>query len=240
MPERAAIVTGASRGIGLALAEFLADRGYALTVSARRPEGLRDAAAALRDRGAEVEAVPANMADEAAVRELVARHEARFGRLDLLVNNAGVGIGAAADEHQTKLVDLQLAVNVRAIVLMYRECAALLRAAGAEHRTARVVNLASIAGRDPQPWLSVYSATKAAVIAYTTAMNRELSGDGVLSTAICPGFVNTDMSEFVKASIPAEQMLTTSDVTAALGFLLSTSPACLVPELVLGRPGAEV
>jgi NAD(P)-dependent dehydrogenase (short-subunit alcohol dehydrogenase family) len=240
MPERAAIVTGASRGIGLAVAEFLAARGYGLTVSARRPEGLETAAAGLRERGAEVEAVPANMADEDALRELVARHEARFGRLDLLVNNAGVGIGAPADAHQARHVDLQLDVNLRAIVLMYRECARLLRAAGAEHRTARVVNLASIAGKEPQPWLSVYSATKAAVIAYTQAMNKELSGDGVLSTAICPGFVDTDMSEFVKQSIPAEEMLTTGDVTAALGFVLSTSPACLVPEVVLRRPGADV
>src|SRR5919106_5358372 len=102
---------------------------------------------------------------------------------------------------------MQLDVNLRAIVLFYRECAELLRAAGAEHRSALVVNMASIAGKSPQPWLSVYAATKAAVVAYTSAMNKELNGAGVKSVAFCPGFVGTDMSEFVKESIPAEQMI---------------------------------
>ena len=141
--------------------------------------------------------------------DVVTRHREAFGRLDVLVNNAGVGIGAAADEHRTKLLDLQLDVNLRAIILFYRECTELLRAAGAEHRNALVVNMASMAGKSPQPWLSVYSATKAAVVAYTTAMNKELNGAGVKSVAFCPGFVDTDMSEFVKESIPAEDMLRT-------------------------------
>ena len=138
------------------------------------------------------------------MRAVVARHREAFGRLDVLVNNAGVGIGATADEHQTKYVDMQIDVNIRAIVLFYRECAELLRAAGGEHGNALVVNMASMAGKSPQPWLSVYSATKAAVVAYTTAMNKELNGAGVKSVAFCPGFVDTDMSDFVKDSIPAE------------------------------------
>ena len=85
----------------------------------------------------------------------------------MLVNNAGVGIGAAAGEQQTKYVDIQIDVNLRAIVLLYRDCLEMLRAAGAEHHNAVVINLASIAGKSPSPWLSVYSATKAAVLAYT-------------------------------------------------------------------------
>src|SRR5215217_8369780 len=171
MAERAAIVTGGSRGIGLA--EVLADEGYGVTVTARKPETLEQAANALRNRGAEIEPVAANLADEEAVQAVVAHHRETFGRLDVLVNNAGVGIGAAVDEHRTKHVDMQLGVNLRAIVLFYRECAELLRAAGTEHRNALVVNMASMAGKSPQPWLSVYSATKAAVVAYTTAMNKE-------------------------------------------------------------------
>jgi short-subunit dehydrogenase len=155
----------------------------------------------------------------------------------VLINNAGVGIGAAAGEHQAKYVDLQLAVNVRAIVLLYRECAGMLRAAGAEHRNALVVNLASMAGKSPQPWLSVYSATKAAVVAYTEAMNKELQADGVKSVAFCPGFVDTDMSDFVKGSIPAERMIRTSDIAEGLRFLLRLSPNCVVPEIVFQRPG---
>jgi short-subunit dehydrogenase len=240
MAQRAAIVTGASRGIGLALAEVLAEEGYGVTLTARKPDTLEQAANALRDRGAEVEQVAADLADEESVSAVVTRHREAFGRLDVLVSSAGVGVGAAVDEHRTKYVDMQLDVNIRAIVLFYRECAGLLRAAGTEHRNALVVNMASMAGKSPQPWLSVYSATKAAVIAYTTAMNKELNAAGVKSVAFCPGFVDTDMSEFVKASIPAEEMLRTSDVAEALRFLLRLSPNCVIPEIVFQRPGEAI
>jgi short-subunit dehydrogenase len=237
MPERAAIVTGASRGIGLALAEALVEEGYAVTLTARRPELLERSADALRAQGAEVEHVVANLADEDAVDAVVTRHRAAFGRLDVLVNNAGVGVGAAADEHRTKHVDMQLDVNIRAIVLFYRQCADLLRTAGAEHRNALVVNMASLAGKTPQPWLSVYSATKAAVVAYTNAMNKELNAAGVKSVAFCPGFVDTDMTEYVKESIPADEMLRTSDISEALRFVLRLSPNCVIPEILFQRSG---
>jgi short-subunit dehydrogenase len=237
MSERAAIVTGASRGIGLALAEALGQEGYALTITARKPDTLERTAHELRGKGFEVEHLAANMADEAAIREVVKLHRDRFGRLDLLVNSAGAGAGAWASEHQTKWVDLQLDVNLRAIVLFYRECLDLLKAAGAEHRNALVINMASMGGKSPQPWLSVYSATKAGVIAYTQAMNKELGRDGVKSVALCPGFVDTDMSEFVKDSVPAEEMIRTSDIAEALRFLLRVSPTCLVPEIIFQRPG---
>jgi short-subunit dehydrogenase len=235
-PARAAIITGASRGIGYALAEALGEEGHGLTISARKPETLEQAAAQLRERGFQVEAVTANLAQEEGVREVVERHRARFGRLDVLVNNAGVGIGAAANEHQTKFIDLQLAVNMRAIILFYRECAELLRTAGAEHRNALVVNLASLAAKSPQPWLSVYSATKAAVAAYTVAMNKEFAKHGVKSVAFAPGFVDTDMTDYVKGKVPAEEMLRPSDMAEALRFLLRVSPMCLVPEIVFQRP----
>jgi NAD(P)-dependent dehydrogenase (short-subunit alcohol dehydrogenase family) len=237
MPDRAAIVTGASRGIGRAIAETLAAEGYHLTVTARQPGPLEAAAEALRAAGAEVEHEAANLNDADAIAAIVEHHRARFGRLDVLVNNAGVGIGAPAGEHQTKYIDLQLDVNVRSIILFYRECLEMLRAAGREHRGALVINMSSMAGKSPQPWLSVYSATKAAVIAYTRAMNGELNGDGVKSVAFCPGFVDTDMSDFIKGEIPSEEMLTTSDITEAVRFLLRVSPACVVPEIVFGRPG---
>ncbi len=240
MPDRAAIVTGASRGIGFALAEALAEEGYALTVTARKPDTIEQAAQALKDKGHDVQHLAANMADEEAIREVVRAHRERYGRLDVLVNNAGVGIGAQASEHQTKHVDLQLAVNLRAIIVFYRECLEMLKAAGGEHKSALVVNLASIAGKSPQPWLSVYSATKAAVVAYTTAMNKELAKEGVKSVAFCPGFVDTDMTDFVKESVPPEEMLRTSDIAEALRFLLRVSPACVVPEIIFERPGETV
>ncbi|HEY2770917.1 MAG TPA: SDR family oxidoreductase [Solirubrobacteraceae bacterium] len=240
MPDRAAIVTGASRGIGYALAEALGEEGYGLTISARKPDPLERTAEELRGKGFDVEAVAANMNDEEAIQQVVARHRERFGRLDVLVNNAGVGIGAAAGEHQTKFLDMQLDVNVRAIIIFYRECLEMLRAAGAEHKNALVVNLASIAGKSPQPWLSVYSATKAAVLGYTVSMNKELASEGIKSTAFCPGFVDTDMTEFVKESVPAEEMIRPNDIAEALRFLLRLSPACVIPEVIFERPGETV
>jgi short-subunit dehydrogenase len=240
MADRAAIVTGASRGIGLALAEVLGEEGYGLTITARKPDTIEQTAHSLRERGYEVEYLAANMADEEAIRDVVRLHRDRFGRLDVLVNNAGVGIGASAGEHQTKFVDLQLGVNLRAIVLFYRECLDMLRAAGQEHKNALVVNLASIAGKSPQAWLSVYSATKAAVLAYTQAMNKELNSDGIKSTAFAPGFVDTDMTDFAKGNVSPEEMLKTSDIAEALRFLLRLSPAAVIPEVIFQRPGETI
>ena len=237
MPSRAAIVTGGSSGIGLALAHMLGEEGHALTVAARRADRLAAAATELRERGYEVQDVVADVADEAGVARIVESHRDRFGRLDVLVNSAGVGIGAPVGEIRTRRLDLQLDVNLRAIVLFYRECADLLRAAGAEHRGALVVNLSSVAGKSGQPWLSVYSATKAGVIGFTQAMNRELNGDGVKSVALAPGFVDTPMTDFVKESVPPEEMITTADVAEAVRFLLRTSPACVIGEIVFRRAG---
>jgi NAD(P)-dependent dehydrogenase (short-subunit alcohol dehydrogenase family) len=237
MPGRAAIVTGASSGIGLAIAGALGEEGYGLTVAARRPEKLADAAQRLRAAGHEVEHVAGNMAEEDDVRRVVAAHRERFGRLDVLVNGAGVGVGAPLAEIATKRVDLQLDVNLRAPVLFYRECADLLRTAGREHGNALVVNLASLSGKSGQPWLSVYSATKAGLIAFTQAMNKELAGDGVKSVALAPGFVDTPMADFIKEQIPAEEMIRTADIAEAVRFLLRLSPRCVVPEIVFQRPG---
>jgi NAD(P)-dependent dehydrogenase (short-subunit alcohol dehydrogenase family) len=236
-PTRAALVTGASSGIGLAIAHTLGEEGHALTVAARRPEKLSAAVAELRERGFEVEEVAANLIAEEDVERVVAAHRDRYGRLDVLVNSAGVGVGASVADMQTKRVDMQLDVNVRAIVLFYRECADLLRAAGAEHRNALVVNLSSLSGKTGQAWLSVYSATKAAVVGWTQAMNQELNGDGIKSVALCPGFVDTPMTEFVREHVSREDMISTRDIAESVRFLLRTSPACVVPEIVFQRPG---
>jgi len=235
--QRAAIVTGASRGIGLAIAEVLATDGYAVTLTARRPEPLADTAKALTDRGFVVHHVAANLAEEEGIRAIVASHRDRFGRLDVLVNNGGVGVGATAEEHETKMIDLQIDVNLRAIVLMYRETLGLLRYAAEEQGWAQVVNVASIAGKQPDAWLSVYSAAKAGVIAYTQAMNRELGEEGIRSVALCPGWVDTRMSDHMKDEVPAQEMIQPADVAAAVRFVLGLSPAAVVPEIVFERPG---
>src|SRR4051794_1029749 len=166
MAEKAAIVTGASSGIGLALARMLIDEGHGVTAVARRPEKLADAVQGLREGGGEVEEIAGNMNDEETIQEVVRRHRERFGRLDVLVNNAGVGIGAPVQEIQTKRLDMQLDVNLRLMILFYRECHDLLIAAGAETKNALVINTASVAGKSGQGWLSVYAATKFGVVGF--------------------------------------------------------------------------
>ena len=234
---RAAIVTGASSGIGLAVARMLAEQGHAVTLVARRPEKLDAAHAQLHGEGLEVQQVVANVGDEADVVRAVAAHRDAYGRLDVLMNNAGVGIGAPIGELSTKRMDLQLATNLRSVPLFYRESLALLTAAGAEHRNALVLNTSSIAGKSGQAWLSIYSATKFAINGFTQAMNQELSGLGIKSTALCPGYVDTPMADFVKGQIPAEEMIQTADIVAAVQMLLSLSPGCVIPEIIFARPG---
>jgi NAD(P)-dependent dehydrogenase (short-subunit alcohol dehydrogenase family) len=238
--QRAAIVTGASSGIGLAIARMLGDEGYQLTIASRRPEKLEAAAAELAGAGVDVQHVAGNMGSEDVVRQVVSAHRDRFGRLDVLVNNAGVGIGASVGDIETKYLDIQLGVNLRSIVLFYRECVEMLRAAAAVHGSALVVNTSSIAGKSGQAWLSVYSATKHAVIGFTQAMNKELGGEGIKSCALCPGFVDTAMTDFVKESVPPEEMIRPEDIAEGVRFLLHLSPVCVVPEIVFQRPGEQL
>ncbi|MFI4993820.1 MAG: SDR family NAD(P)-dependent oxidoreductase [Solirubrobacterales bacterium] len=235
--ERAAIVTGASSGIGLAIARMLGEEGFGVTMAARRPDKLETAVKSLAGEGFDVHGVAANVSDEEAIQNVVGSHSERYGRLDVLVNNAGVGFGAQVGDIQTKHLDMQLSINLRSIVLFYRECVPLLAAAAGEHKNALVVNTSSISGKFGQGWLSVYSATKHAVVGWTEAMNKELAPQGIKSTALCPAFVDTPMTEFAKQHVPAEDMIRPEDISEAVRYLLKTSPACIVPEMMFTRPG---
>ena len=237
MAERAAIVTGASSGIGLATARMLGEEGYGVTMAARRPDKLETAVAELVAEGFDVHGVPANVSEEEAIQHVVGAHRERYERLDVLVNNAGVGFGASVGEIQTKHLDMQLSINLRSIVLFYRECVPLLAAAAAEHKNALVVNTSSISGKHGEGWLSVYSASKHAVVGWTEAMNKELAPQGIKSSALCPAFVDTPMTEFAKQHVAAEEMIRPEDIAEAVRFLLKVSPACIVPEMMFVRPG---
>src|SRR3954454_19190802 len=239
MASRAALVTGGSSAIGLAIARALGQDGYALTVSARRPDKLEAAVTGLRsDDGIEdVQAVPANMASEEDIKRVVDAHRERSGRLDVLINNAGVGIGSPIAEAETKKLDMQLDVKLRGVYLTLRECIPMLKEAGAEHGKALVVNTASIAGVQGQAWLAAYSGTKAGVIGLSQAAHGELAGDGGQGTAFAPGFVDTPMTDWTKGQIDAADMIRPEDIAEAVRFLLRTSPACIVPEMRFIRAG---
>ncbi len=222
---KSALVTGGSSGIGLALARALREDGYALTLAARRPEPLEAAAAEL-----DALAVPANLGDADECVRLVAAHAERYGGMDVLVNSAGIGIGGAFADLETKKVDLQLDVNIGSTFVVTRESLPLLRAARGQ-----IVTLASIAGTIPTPGLAVYGATKAALIAWTNSLNREEAENGVRATAISPGFVATRMTEWT--GLPDDEQISTDDIVALVRAVLSLSPMARVPNIVVERVG---
>ncbi|HEY8705832.1 MAG TPA: SDR family oxidoreductase [Gaiellaceae bacterium] len=225
--ERAALITGGSSGIGLAIARMLRDEGYDLTLASRRPEKVE---AAAKELGAV--AVAVDVADEAACERLVAEHRERFGRLDMLVNSAGIGIAGTVEGLSAKHLDLTVGVNLRGLFLVTQRAIPLLR----ESR-GWIVNLASIAGTLPTPGLAAYGATKAAVISLTRTLNEELDGDGVRAVAICPGFVDTPMSEW--SGIPGEQMIQPEDCAEIVRMLLRLSPHARIPQVVIERAGSK-
>jgi NAD(P)-dependent dehydrogenase (short-subunit alcohol dehydrogenase family) len=242
--NRAALVTGASGGIGHALAEALALDGFGVTMSARQGARLETAAQRLASRGLDVHAGAGDLRDEADIQRVVEAHRARYGRLDVLINNAGVIDSQPIGEFRTDSIDEHLSVNLRATILFYRYTVDLLRAAAAEHGAALVVNTSSCAGKRGEPWTSVYSATKAGLIKLTESMNRELGKEGIKSTALCPSWVDTPMAELVISLLPPDEdvpaeMLSPQDLVQAVRFLLRTSPVCLVPELVMQVRGLD-
>jgi len=224
---RSAIVTGGSSGIGLAIARMLRGEGFELTLASRTREKIEAAAA---DLGAQ--AVPANLADEGDCVRIVAEHRERFGGLDLLVNSGGIGIGGRVESLVTKHVDLQLGVNLRGLLLVTREAIPLLKAS-----RGWIVNLASIAGTTATPGLSVYGATKAAVIALTGSLNAELDGDGVRAIALCPGFVDTPMAEW--SGLASQEMIQPEDCAEVVRMCLHLSPHARIPQVVIERVGAR-
>jgi NAD(P)-dependent dehydrogenase (short-subunit alcohol dehydrogenase family) len=224
---KAALVTGGSSGIGLAIARTLRDEGFELTVASRTREKIEAAAAEL---GAY--AVVADISKEEDCERVVAAHAERYGRLDVLVSSAGLGIGARLADITAKDWDLQLAVNLRGLALVTKAALPLLR----ESR-ALVVNVASIAGTVPAPGLSAYAAAKAGVISFTHTLNLEEAQHGIRATAICPGFVDTPMTAWTR--IPGERMIQPEDCAEIVRMLLRLSPFARIPQIVIERLVAD-
>jgi len=188
---RVALVTGASKGIGRAIALELAEAGADLVINARGSAALDAVAAEIRARGRDVEAVPADVATEAGVRLVVERAVARFGRVDVLVNNAGKG-------SPKRLLDLteedwhaSFELNFMSAVRLSLACVPLMRT----HGGGRIVNVSSRVGRQPDPYFAPYAAAKAALINFTKSLANAFSKDGVLANCVVPGLVRTEAVE---------------------------------------------
>jgi NAD(P)-dependent dehydrogenase (short-subunit alcohol dehydrogenase family) len=222
-----ALVTGGSSGIGLAIARMLRDEGYDLTLASRTAAKIEVAAAEI---GAHP--VTADVGKEDDCVRVVSEHRERFGGMDVLVNSAGIGIAGTVESLQTKHLDLQLNINLRGLLLVSREAIPLLK-----ETKGWIVNLASIAGTTPTPGLTVYGATKAAVIALTRSQNAELDGDGVRAIALCPGFVDTAMAAW--SGLTAEEMIQPEDCAEIVRMCLRLSPRARIPQVVVERVGSS-
>lgn len=224
---RSALITGGSSGIGLAIARMLCDEGFDVTLASRTPEKVE---AAAEDLGAA--AIAADVSRPEECERVVREHVNRVGGLDVLVNSAGIGIAARVEDAQLKHIDRQLAINVRAVLLVSQAAIPHLR-----KTKGWIVNLASIAGTQPVPILPVYAATKAAVISVTHSLNADLDDDGVRAIAICPGFVDTPMAQF--AGLPGEEMIQPEDCAEVVRMCLRLSPRARVPQVVIERVGSS-
>jgi NAD(P)-dependent dehydrogenase (short-subunit alcohol dehydrogenase family) len=220
---KAALVTGGSSGIGFAIASMLHENGFALTLASRTRAKVEVAAEKLA-----AHAVAADVANEEDCRRLVDEHREQHGRLDVLVNSAGIGIAGSVDELETKHIDLQLNVNLRGTILVTAAALPMLR----ESR-GLIVNIASIAGTGSAGPLSVYGASKAGVINFTASLGRNEEKHGVRATALSPGFVDTPMTSW--APVPPERMIRPEDCAEVVRALLRLSPYARLPHIVIER-----
>ncbi len=192
LPDKVALITGGSRGIGLAIARTLGQAGARVVICGRKEASLKKAVDSLRSAGIEAEGVSANLGQAEAIPGLVADALAAFGRLDIVVNNAATNpvFGPLQDTPEWAY-DKILAVNLKGPFLLCRAALPHLRASG----KGVVINISSIGGLSPEPMLGIYSVSKAALLSLTKVMAKEWGPLGIRANAICPGLIRTDFSE---------------------------------------------
>ncbi|PRP96402.1 SDR family NAD(P)-dependent oxidoreductase [Enhygromyxa salina] len=237
---KVAIVTGGSRGIGLAAATSLAAAGAKLVLASRKPEPLELAAAQIREQtGAEAIGVAAHTGDEEAVNRVVERAVAEFGGVDILVNNAASNpnfgpILSSDDSHWDKTWD----VNVKGYFRMARACVPQM----SERGGGRIINIASVAGRRVQPGMGIYCVSKAAVVMLTQVLAVELADQKINVNALTPGFVKTKfssaiwgneaISDAVMKAIPQHRMAAPEEIANMILFLASSESSFVTGSII--------
>jgi len=223
--DRVILISGANRGIGRAIAERLYDEGYSLSLGARRPESLKPVIAAMEGGRVSTHGYDARKAPSAAA--WVAAAAKRFGRIDGLVNNAGIGLDFTVEDDDETALDEMWTVNTKGPLRLIRAAFPFLKASGA----GRVVNIVSLSGkRVAGDALTGYSMSKFATMALTHAVRYSGWNHGIRSTAICPGYVATDMTADVTA-LPRKKMIEPGAVAALVATVLSLPNSASVVEI---------
>jgi 3-oxoacyl-[acyl-carrier protein] reductase len=223
---RAAVVTGASQGIGLAIARGLAGEGVSLVVCARDAEKLARAAADLEACGTGVLAVPADVTDRATAERLVEACLDRFGRLDVLVNNAGKGAPVPLAKQTPELWQECFELNLFSTVRLSLACAVPMRSA----HWGRIVNIGSRVGREPDPYFAHYAAAKAGLMNFSKSLANAFGPDGVTANCVIPGLIR---SEAVEQAAEKSAAATGTDVEQVMAEILRRRP---IPLGRLGEP----
>jgi NAD(P)-dependent dehydrogenase (short-subunit alcohol dehydrogenase family) len=188
---RVAIITGASKGIGKAIARGLAEQGASVVVSSRKQEAVDGVAAEFRADGLEAIGIACHVGDEVQLKNLVEKTTEKYGGIDILINNAATNPVFGPIEQMTgEVFDKVMNVNVRACMLLANLC----KPSMAKRGNGSIINIASVEGMKPSPMMSIYSVSKAALIMLTQSQAREWGSDGIRSNAICPGLIQTKFS----------------------------------------------
>lgn len=239
-----AIVTGAARGLGRAIAETLAYAGAKIACVDIADDLLCDTIAAIRTAGGTAEAWACDVTDSQRVNEVVDEVVAKFGGLDVLVNNAGVTRDSLLMRMKDDQWDLVLNINLKGTFLFTRAASRPLL----KSKAGRVVNIASVSGLMGNPGQANYSASKAGVIGFTRTISRELAGRQVTVNAVAPGFIATDMTaklgddllEQIKKEIPLGRLGLPRDVADAVLFLVSDSASFVTGHVITVDGGLTV
>ncbi len=230
------IVTGASSGIGHATAVLLAERGFALVATARREERLRELVREIENRHGRAVMVAGDAAEERTAQAAVKRAIAEFGRLDLLINNAGSGFYKGLLETSAAEYDELMGANVRSGFLFAREAARVM----VEQRRGEIIFVSSVAGLQGAAGESVYCATKFAQVGMAQALDAELRPKGIKVGVVCPGGAKTEFAVGrgrTEESVRESYMMEAREVAETIVFLYSQPPNVRVPQIVVRHMG---
>ncbi|MGH9465979.1 MAG: SDR family oxidoreductase [Terriglobales bacterium] len=232
LQEQAAIVTGASQGIGRAVAAELAAMGAGVILAARNQARLAELATSLTARGGRVKAVVTDVRTQAGVEAMVRACVSAYGRVDILVNNAGVGrFGVPLHETLPEVWAATMETNVRSVYYALRAAAPVM----IQQRRGHIINVASLAAHNPLPGGAVYAASKAALHHLSISAAEELRGYGIRVSLICPGSVDTELSPDLVANKDRAKMMRPEDLAHVVAMLVTQGPQSFVSEVQM-RP----